>query len=141
MARHADNRKIWLNVRDRFPHPYTLGAAESWVAMVTAADPETQFAIEVDGEAAGGIGVFLQEDVSRYRCPRRTPRRRQGLLRRRQGWDFPRARAHVLTVGSWPFCPYPRSVAGMRISIVAVLVVVVAGLGGAIPATSDGAGC
>ena len=66
MARHADNRKIWLNVRDRFPHPYTLGAAESWVAMVTAADPETQFAIEVDGEAAGGIGVFLQEDVSRY---------------------------------------------------------------------------
>ena len=66
LARHADNRKIWLQVRDRFPHPYTLEAAEGWVAMAPAADPETQFAIEVNGEAAGGIGVFLQQDVERY---------------------------------------------------------------------------
>ena len=66
LAKHADNRQIWLNVRDRFPHPYTLAAAEWWVANMPAADPETQFAIEVDGEAAGGIGLFLQEDVSRF---------------------------------------------------------------------------
>src|SRR6266498_2626432 len=66
LAQHANNRKIWLNVRDRFPHPYTLADAEEWVARVTAAVPETQFAIEVDGAAAGGIGVFLQEDVERY---------------------------------------------------------------------------
>jgi RimJ/RimL family protein N-acetyltransferase len=66
LARHADNRKIWLQVRDRFPHPYTLEAAESWVTLAPAADPETQFAIEVNGEAAGGIGVFLQQDVERY---------------------------------------------------------------------------
>jgi RimJ/RimL family protein N-acetyltransferase len=66
LARHADNRKIWLQVRDRFPHPYTLEAAEGWVALASAADPETQFAIEVSGEAAGGIGVFLQQDVERY---------------------------------------------------------------------------
>src|SRR3954452_15964908 len=65
LAKHADNRKIWLNVRDRFPHPYTLGDAEAWVAGMISADPETQFAIEVDGEAAGGVGLFLQEDVSR----------------------------------------------------------------------------
>ncbi len=66
LAKHADNRTIWLNVRDRFPHPYTLADAEAWVARATSADPETQFAIEVDGEAAGGIGLFLQEDVSRF---------------------------------------------------------------------------
>jgi len=66
LARHADNRKIWLNVRDRFPHPYTLAAAEEWVATASAADPQTQFAIEVSGEAAGGIGLFLQQDVERY---------------------------------------------------------------------------
>ncbi len=66
LARHADNRKIWLNVRDRFPHPYTLAAAEEWVAMASAADPQTQFAIEVGGEAVGGIGLFLQQDVERY---------------------------------------------------------------------------
>jgi RimJ/RimL family protein N-acetyltransferase len=66
LARHANSRNIWLNVRDRFPHPYTLAAAEGWVAMASTAAPETQFAIEVSGEAAGGIGLFLQEDVERY---------------------------------------------------------------------------
>ena len=66
LARHANNRKIWLNVRDRFPHPYTLADAEEWVAKASAAEPQTQFAIEVDGEAVGGIGLFLQQDVERY---------------------------------------------------------------------------
>ena len=66
LARHANNRNIWLNVRDRFPHPYTLADAEAWVAKAPVADPETQFAIQVDGEAAGGMGVFLQEDIERY---------------------------------------------------------------------------
>lgn len=66
LARHANNRKIWLQVRDRFPHPYSLDAAEAWVTIASAADPETQFAIEVNGEAVGGIGVFLQQDVERY---------------------------------------------------------------------------
>jgi RimJ/RimL family protein N-acetyltransferase len=66
LVRHAGSRKIWLNVRDRFPHPYTPADAEAWVARVTAATPETQFAVEVDGEAAGGVGLFPQTDVERY---------------------------------------------------------------------------
>lgn len=66
LARHADNRRIWRNVRDHFPYPYTLADAELWIERVLAGpEPRTQFAIEVDGEAAGGIGVFLQEDVAR----------------------------------------------------------------------------
>ena len=66
LVRHADNRKIWLNVRDRFPHPYTPADAEAWVARAVAATPETQFAVEVEGEAVGGVGLFLQSDVERY---------------------------------------------------------------------------
>lgn len=66
LARHANSRKLWLNVRDHFPHPYTLADAVGWVDRAASAEPETQFAIEVDGEAAGGIGLFLQEDVARY---------------------------------------------------------------------------
>ena len=65
LARHADSRKIWRNVRDHFPHPYTVPDAELWIERVLGGEPETQFAIEVGGEAAGGIGVFLQEDVAR----------------------------------------------------------------------------
>lgn len=65
LSRHADNRKIWRNVRDHFPHPYTLADAEGWIERAREAVPETQFAIEVDGEAAGGVGFFLQQDVAR----------------------------------------------------------------------------
>jgi RimJ/RimL family protein N-acetyltransferase len=66
LSRHADNRKIWRNVRDHFPSPYTLADAELWIDRVlTSGGLETQFAIDVGGEAVGGVGVFLQEDVSR----------------------------------------------------------------------------
>ena len=66
LVRHANSRRLWLNVRDHFPHPYTLADAAEWVARAAAVEPESQFAIEIDGEAAGGIGLFLQEDVARY---------------------------------------------------------------------------
>jgi len=66
LARHANSRRLWLNVRDHFPHPYTMADARDWVALAASAAPETQFAIEVDGEAAGGIGLFPQQDVARY---------------------------------------------------------------------------
>ena len=65
LSRHASSRKVWLNVRDHFPHPYTVADAERWVELATTTAPETQFAIEVDGEAAGGIGLFLKQDVER----------------------------------------------------------------------------
>jgi RimJ/RimL family protein N-acetyltransferase len=65
IARHADDRRIWRNLRDRFPHPYTLQDAEAWIRTASAAEPETHFAIAVGGEAAGGIGLELQTDVHR----------------------------------------------------------------------------
>ncbi|MDZ7266307.1 MAG: GNAT family N-acetyltransferase [candidate division KSB1 bacterium] len=65
LVRHANNRKIWRNVRDRFPHPYTLADAEAWIAFAGAQDPCINFAIVVAGEAAGGIGFVLKDDVDR----------------------------------------------------------------------------
>ncbi len=65
LARNADNPRIWANLRDRFPSPYTLEDAESWVRHAVRALPATDFCLEVDGEAAGGIGVVLREDVER----------------------------------------------------------------------------
>ncbi|KAI9017463.1 acyl-CoA N-acyltransferase [Gaertneriomyces semiglobifer] len=35
LASHANNRKIWQNLTDRFPHPYTLEAAQWWVNHCT----------------------------------------------------------------------------------------------------------
>jgi RimJ/RimL family protein N-acetyltransferase len=65
IVRHASNRKIWINLRDRFPHPYTLEDADAWIRLVADQDPPTQCAIEVGGELAGGIGLTLQDDVHR----------------------------------------------------------------------------
>ena len=63
LVRYADDREVWRNLRDRFPHPYTAAVAESWLTFATRQDPPTHFAIEVDGEAAGGIGFTFGEDV------------------------------------------------------------------------------
>jgi [ribosomal protein S5]-alanine N-acetyltransferase len=65
LARHANDREIWINLRDRFPHPYTPADADAWLALAPELRPETNFAIAVDGEAVGGIGLALQEDVHR----------------------------------------------------------------------------
>src|SRR5262245_8853962 len=65
LSRHANNRKIWANVRDRFPSPYTVEDAEQWVRHCSRSLPATDFAIEVDGQVVGGIGVVLQSDVER----------------------------------------------------------------------------
>lgn len=65
VARHADNRKIWRNLRDAFPSPYTLDDARAYIARAQTADPETGWAIVVEGEAAGSIGVKPGTDVER----------------------------------------------------------------------------
>jgi RimJ/RimL family protein N-acetyltransferase len=65
LARHADNRRIWRQLRDRFPHPYRLRDAQAFLAKVCGVEPATHFAIEVGGEAAGGVGLQLHEDVER----------------------------------------------------------------------------
>lgn len=65
IARHADNRKIWLHLRDAFPSPYTVADAKRFVRAAASQDPETHFVIEADGQPVGAIGYRLQEDVDR----------------------------------------------------------------------------
>ena len=65
LARHANSRKVWLQLRDQFPHPYTAADAEAWLGHVEKARVETNFAIALDGEAVGGIGFVLGSDVER----------------------------------------------------------------------------
>jgi RimJ/RimL family protein N-acetyltransferase len=67
LVRHADNREIWRNLWDAFPHPYTDADADRWLSFA-AADPSPQgtYAIEVAGEAAGTLSLERREDVERY---------------------------------------------------------------------------
>ncbi|HEX2963370.1 MAG TPA: GNAT family N-acetyltransferase [Ignavibacteriales bacterium] len=68
LARYANNRNIWINLRDAFPNPYTLDDAEVWLNMVVNKKPVTQFAIEVDEKAVGAIGFIIKEDVQRIQA-------------------------------------------------------------------------
>jgi RimJ/RimL family protein N-acetyltransferase len=65
LAVHADDHEVWRNMRDRFPHPYTLKDAKEWLAFVATVPPGTNFAIEVDGAAVGGISFEPLTDVFR----------------------------------------------------------------------------
>jgi RimJ/RimL family protein N-acetyltransferase len=65
LARHANNEKIAINTRDRFPFPYTRRDARAFVRTTRVRLPETSFAIAVGGEAVGGIGIMLQPDIER----------------------------------------------------------------------------
>jgi len=63
LAKHANNYNIWINLRNSFPYPYTLQDAQTWILVANAMEPVTNFALEVNGEAVGGIGLILQPDV------------------------------------------------------------------------------
>jgi ribosomal-protein-alanine N-acetyltransferase len=65
LVANANNREIWINVRDRFPHPYTARDGREFIRSARRMQPETFFAIEVDRAAVGGIGFVLQADVER----------------------------------------------------------------------------
>jgi RimJ/RimL family protein N-acetyltransferase len=65
IARHVNDRRVWINLRDRVPHPYALKDAETFLTMACASVPRTVFAIDVDGVAIGCIGLELHGDIER----------------------------------------------------------------------------
>src|SRR6186713_2361947 len=65
LQRHANNRRVSIQLRDRFPYPYTIDNARTFLGWVTTRESATVWAIEVDGEACGGIGIELHTDVER----------------------------------------------------------------------------
>ena len=65
LVRHANNRNVWINLRDRFPHPYTTRDGRAFLTHTREQRPETAFAIAVKGAAVGGIGFQLGGDVER----------------------------------------------------------------------------
>lgn len=60
---HANNINVWNNVRNYFPHPYTEENGKAWLDKVVEPEPVINMAIDVDGEAVGGIGLILNGDV------------------------------------------------------------------------------
>ncbi|MGB3005655.1 MAG: GNAT family protein [Chitinophagaceae bacterium] len=60
---YANNINIWNNLRNYFPYPYTEESGKVWLEKIIGATPVVSFAIDVDGQAVGGIGLILNSDV------------------------------------------------------------------------------
>ncbi|TAE18387.1 MAG: N-acetyltransferase [Bacteroidetes bacterium] len=63
LAYYANNAEIAKNLTNQFPHPYTRANAEAFIGFATSHTPTRIFAIDLDGEAIGGIGIHPQADV------------------------------------------------------------------------------
>jgi RimJ/RimL family protein N-acetyltransferase len=65
LQRHANNRHVSMHLRDRFPFPYEMEQARTFLGWIAKQPSPTVWAIEVNGEAIGGIGIELHTDVER----------------------------------------------------------------------------
>jgi len=65
IVKYANNRRISINLRDRFPYPYTRADADAFLDAAWAQQPESDFAIAARHEVIGGIGFHRQADVYR----------------------------------------------------------------------------
>ncbi len=65
LAELMNNKKIWDNLRDRLPFPYTVSDAEFFINLTQNDVSMENFAIEYNKEFCGVIGLTLQNDVYR----------------------------------------------------------------------------
>ena len=75
----ANNWQIAKNMRNIFPHPYTDADADAWLKELELWNPLTNFAITVDHQFAGGIGLTLHGTFT-------FDRRRFGYWLGRESW-------------------------------------------------------
>ena len=63
LVKYANNFNIAKWLTNGFPHPYTYEDGKSYLSMIENDNPTKVFAIDVDGEAVGSIGIFPQTDI------------------------------------------------------------------------------
>lgn len=65
LAALANNKKVWDNLRDYMPYPYSESDAADFIQLTAKEDPTVTFAIEYVDELCGVIGLVPQQDVYR----------------------------------------------------------------------------
>lgn len=63
LQKHADNTNISDFLFDRFPSPYTVDDAIAFIKLKMTEEPQTHFAIAVDDQVVGVIGIDFREDI------------------------------------------------------------------------------
>ncbi len=62
----ANNPKIAQNMRDNFPHPYSLSDAKNFIRQISLQHDAKVWAVCLDEQLIGAIGIHPQQDVMRY---------------------------------------------------------------------------
>ena len=65
LANLANNKNIWNNLRNMFPHPYTVADSEKFIDSIKIQELQITFAIEFEHNFVGVIGMILLQDVYR----------------------------------------------------------------------------
>jgi [ribosomal protein S5]-alanine N-acetyltransferase len=63
LMKYANNFKIAKNMTNAFPYPYTEKFGRRYISKAITIKPTRVFAIAVDNEAIGSIGVYPQTDI------------------------------------------------------------------------------
>ncbi|MBI5527989.1 MAG: GNAT family N-acetyltransferase [Deltaproteobacteria bacterium] len=64
LVRNANDPEVARGLTDRFPVPYTEADAREWISACENRSPGQEFlAVEVQGEAAGGVGFGIIDEV------------------------------------------------------------------------------
>ena len=60
----ANDRAVWRNMTERFPHPYTAADAAFWLGIANERpEDQAQFAVLRDGALVGGVGFDRKTDL------------------------------------------------------------------------------
>lgn len=65
LAKLANNKNVWDNLRDYIPYPYDENDAEFFINLTEKENPKQNFGIEYNGVICGVIGLIIQRDVYR----------------------------------------------------------------------------
>lgn len=63
LVKYGNNKAIARFMTNQFPHPYTAENAKAFIKFATQNDPTPIFAIDIAGEAVGGVGLHPQSDI------------------------------------------------------------------------------
>ena len=63
LVKYANNKNVAKWLTNGFPHPYTQEDGKTYISMVTNDNPTKVFAIEVNSEVVGSIGIYPQSDI------------------------------------------------------------------------------
>jgi len=63
LQENANNAAVWMNLRNSFPHPFTVNDAISWISLNRINPQPSHLAITINDDVVGGIGITQQTDI------------------------------------------------------------------------------